>query len=415
MTNQIPGDSELDSLIDQENQRQANTIRLIPSENYVSRAVLAATGSVLMNKYSEGYPEKRYYQGQKIIDKIERLAIKRARSLFGCEHANVQPYSGSIANLATYLALVNPGDKIMGLSLTHGGHLTHGWKVSASARLFHSVQYTVDKETGLIDYDTLKKMAKKERPRLIVCGATAYPRIIDFAHFSDIAKEVGAYMVADIAHIAGLVATGLHPDPVPHADVITTTTHKTLRGPRGSMILCPQKHALAIDRAVFPLLQGGPHNNTTAAIAVCLHEAGQQGFKKYSKQVLANARALAKALLARHYKLVTGGTDNHLLIIDLTPNGISGKEAAIALEKAGITVNANTIPFDPNPPMNPSGIRIGTPAITSRGMKEPEMELIANWIDQVTQKPNNSAILNRIKKEAKDLCAAFPAPGLLLD
>ena len=413
MAKPFAGDPELAKLLEQENKRQAQTIRLIPSENYASAAVLAATGSVLANDYSEGYPGKRYYQGQEIVDQIERLAIKRACNLFGADHANVQPYSGSVANLAAYFSLLEPGDKIMGMSLTHGGHLTHGWKVSASAKLFQSVQYTVDKDSGLIDYDALLELAKKERPRLIVCGATAYPRMFDFARFGAIAQAVGAYLVADIAHIAGLVAAGCHPSPVAYADLITTTTHKTLRGPRGAMILSTAKHAAAVDRAVFPFLQGGPHNNTTAAIATCLQEASQPAFKVYAKQIIANAKALAAELLAKGYQLVSGGTDNHLLLIDLTPQAVTGKAAALALERAGIVVNANTIPFDPNPPLKPSGIRLGTPAVTSRGMKETEMKQIANWLDQVIQQRDNSAILETIKKEVEELCAAFPAPGLL--
>src|SRR3989344_3197547 len=324
MAKPFAGDPELAKLLEQENKRQAQTIRLIPSENYASAAVLAATGSVLANDYSEGYPGKRYYQGQEIVDQIERLAIKRACNLFGADHANVQPYSGSGANLAAYFSLLEPGDKIMGMSLTHGGHLTHGWKVSASAKLFQSVQYTVDKDSGLIDYDALLELAKKERPRLIVCGATAYPRMFDFARFGAIAQAVGAYLVADIAHIAGLVAAGCHPSPVAYADLITTTTHKTLRGPRGAMILSTAKHAAAVDRAVFPFLQGGPHNNTTAAIATCLQEASQPAFKVYAKQIIANAKALAAELLAKGYQLVSGGTDNHLLLIDLTPQAVTG-------------------------------------------------------------------------------------------
>lgn len=407
-------DPELHNLILSEEQRQFEVIRLIPSENYVSQAVLEATATVLTNKYSEGYPGKRYYEGQEFIDQVEALAQARARSLFGADHANVQPYSGSPANLATYLALTKPGAKIMGLALPHGGHLTHGWKVSVTSRIFQSVQYQLSKETGRIDYDELRDMARRERPAIIISGATAYPRLYDFQTFGQIAREVGARHVADIAHIAGLVAAGVHPSPVPHADAVTTTTHKTLRGPRGAMILCPSEHAQAIDRAVFPGLQGGPHNHTTAAIAVALREASTAEFKKYGRQIVANAAALAEELLAYGFELVTGGTENHLILIDLSNKGATGRQAASALNAAGIVCNANMVPHDSRSPFDPSGIRIGTPAVTSRGMKETEMRQIAAWMSRVVSEWQNEELIAQVKGEARELCRHFPPPGIRL-
>jgi len=405
-------DPALAELIAAEQVRQRDSIRLIPSENYVSRAVLEATGSVLTNKYSEGYPGKRYYEGQRIIDQVESLAIERARAVFGAEHANVQPYSGSPANLAVYLAFCKPGDTVMGMGLPAGGHLTHGWNVSITGKYFKAVQYGVRKDTGRIDYDEVRDLARRERPRLLWAGGTAIPRIIDFEAFAAIAREVGAVFVADIAHIAGLIAGGAHPSPVPLADVVTSTTHKTLRGPRGGMILCKEQHAKAIDRAVFPGLQGGPHNHTTAAIAVALHEAGQPGFRDYAAAIVANARALAAGLIERGFDLVSGGTDNHLILSDLTSKQIPGKVLSQALDRAGIVCNYNTVPFDPRKPFDPSGIRLGTPAVTSRGMGAAEMVKIAGWIDEVCQGPGDEARLARIAGEVRELCAAFPAPGL---
>lgn len=405
-------DPEIYRLIKAEEQRQYECIRLIPSENYASAAVMEATGSVLTNKYSEGYPGKRYYEGQQFIDQIETIACKRAENLFQADHANVQPYSGSPANMAVYYALLEPGDKIMGMSLPHGGHLTHGWKVSFSGRFYTSVQYTVSKETGRIDYDQVREMAKRERPKLIVSGATAYPREFDFKTFGEIAREVGAYFLADIAHISGLVVAGVHQSPIPYADAVTSTTHKTLRGPRGGMILCKAEHANAIDRAVFPALQGGPHNHTTAAIAVALKEASTPEFTEYGRQIVRNAKALAEALLEFGFSLVSGGTDNHLILIDMTSKGVTGKQAAKALDKAGIVVNYNTVPYDPRKPFDPSGIRLGTPAVTSRGMKEEEMRTIARWIDEVIRNITHDEVLQKIKNEARELCRKFPPPGI---
>lgn len=407
-------DPEIAGLIEHEEQREFEKIRLIPSENYVSRAVLEATGSVLTNKYSEGYPTRRYYEGQQFIDPIESLAIARATALFDAEHANVQPYSGSPANLAVYLAFLEPGDTVMGMGLDQGGHLTHGWGVSITGRWFNAVRYGVDRDTGRIDYDQVRDLAKSERPKLIWAGGTAIPRTIDFNAFRDIATDVGAILAVDMAHIAGLVAGGAHPSPIPLADVVTTTTHKTLRGPRGAMFLSKQEHAKVLDRAVFPGLQGGPHNHTTAAIAVALHEASQPAFKAYAHAVVANAKALAKALIDRGFDLVSGGTDNHLILIDLTNKGVTGKVAAQALDRAGIEVNYNTVPYDPRKPFDPSGIRIGTPSITSRGMTPAEMEQIAAWMDAVVRGPEDEALIERTASSIKELCAGFPTPGILI-
>lgn len=405
-------DPEIARLIDAEERRQVDKIRLIPSENYVSRAVMEATGTVLTNKYSEGYPGKRYYEGQQLIDPIETLAIARARQLFSVDHVNVQPYSGSPANLAVYLAFCQPGDTIMGMALPAGGHLTHGWSVSITGRYFKSVAYGVRRETGRVDLDEVRALALLHRPKLLWCGGTAIPRTIDFAGFASIAKEAGAILVADIAHIAGLVAGGAHPSPSPHADVISTTTHKTLRGPRGGMLMSRAAHASALDKAVFPGLQGGPHNHTTAAIAVALKEAAGDDFKAYAHQIVKNARALGEELSARGYDLVSGGTDNHLLLIDLTNKNISGKRAARALDRAGLEANYNSVPFDPRKPFDPSGLRIGTPAITSRGMKEPEMKRIADWIDRAVRAADDEASLEQILGEVREMTKSFPAPGL---
>jgi glycine hydroxymethyltransferase len=407
-------DPEVAELIAAEERRQRDKIRLIASENYVSGAVLAATGSVLTNKYSEGYPGKRYYEGQQVIDRVEQLCIDRAKSLFGAEHANVQPYSGSPANLAVYLAFARPGDTVMGMALPAGGHLTHGWNVSATGTWFRPVQYGVRRDTHRIDFDEVRELARKERPKLLFAGGTAIPRTIDFATFGEIAREVGAVFVADMAHIAGLVAGGAHPSPVPVADVVSTTTHKTLRGPRGGLLLSTAARRAALDRAVFPGLQGGPHNHTTAAIAVALKEAATDEFKRYAHQIVANARTLAAGLLEHGWSLVTGGTDNHLILADLTAKNVSGKIAAKALDAAGIELNYNTVPFDPRKPFDPSGVRIGTSSVTSRGMGEAEMRQVASWMDAVVTAPGDAALHERIAGEIRELCARFPAPGILV-
>ncbi|MGH7948492.1 MAG: serine hydroxymethyltransferase, partial [Candidatus Binataceae bacterium] len=397
-------DPEIYELIRREEQYELDSIRLIPSENYVSRAVLEATGSVLTNKYSEGYSGRRYYEGQRYIDEVETLVVERAKKLFGVEHANVQPYSGSPANLAVYFGLLKKGETLMGLALPHGGHLTHGWNVSITGTFWRAVQYTVDRESEVIDLDAVRDLARKERPKIIVTGATAYPRTFDFKGFAEIAKEVGALLLADISHIAGLIVAGVHPDPAPYADVITTTTHKTLRGPRGAMILCRQAHAEAIDRAVFPGLQGGPHNHTTAAIGVALKEASTAEFKQYGRQIVANAKALAEELLARGFRLVSGGTDNHLILVDLTNKKVIGKKAARALDRAGIVGNYNTVPYDPRKPFNPSGLRLGTPAVTSRGMREADMKQIGAWIDDAIVHLDDEAHLARIAADVASMC-----------
>jgi glycine hydroxymethyltransferase len=373
---------------------------------------MEATGSVLANKYSEGYPGHRYYEGQEYVDQVETLAIERAKALFGAAHANVQPYSGSPANQAVYLALLKPGDTVMGLGLPFGGHLTHGWNVNFSGILYNAVQYEVDAKTHRVDLNKVEDLARRARPKMIICGGTAYPREWDFAGFAAIAKSVDATLVADIAHIAGLVVAGAHPHPFPHAHIVTTTTHKTLRGPRGGMILSDGTFAKEIDRAVFPGLQGGPHDHTTAAIAVALKEAATPEFKRYAHQIVANAKALAAELLRHGLKIVSGGTDNHLILIDVTPRGINGKPAARALSKAGIECNYNTVPFDPRKPMDPSGLRIGTPSVTSRGMKEKEMVAIAAWIDRVIDAADDERTLAKIRAEVAEFCKAFPAPGI---
>ncbi len=405
-------DPTISRLIAQETERQASKLRLIPSENFASSAVLAATGSALTNKYSEGYYGRRYYEGQEFIDQIEELAIERAKAVFGSAHANVQPYSGSPANLAAYLAFCKPGDKVMGLHLPSGGHLTHGWKVSISGKFFEAVHYKVGKESGRVDLDEVRETALRERPKVLWAGGTAVPRTVDFAGFAEIAKECGALLFADIAHISGLVAGGAHPSPVGLADVVTTTTHKTLRGPRGGMIMASEEHAKAIDRAVFPGLQGGPHNHTTAALAVALHEAQQESFKTYAHQIVRNAKALATRLLEHGFELVSGGTDNHLILIDLTNKGLPGKVLAKALDSAGIVTNYNSVPYDPRKPFDPSGLRIGTPAVTTQGMCEPEMVKIADWMQQVADAPSDDGLHERIAGDVRDLCKAFPAPGV---
>jgi glycine hydroxymethyltransferase len=407
-------DPEIAELVEAEARRQSEKIRLIPSENYVSRAVLEATATLLTNKYSEGYPGKRYYEGQQVIDQVESLAIERAKELFDVEHANVQPYSGSPANLAVYLAFLEPGDTVMGMALPMGGHLTHGWSVSATGKWFRPVQYEVGRDTGRVDLNQVRELAIAERPKLIFCGGTAIPRLIDFEGFAAIAREVDAILCADIAHIAGLVAGGAHPSPAPHADVISTTTHKTLRGPRGAMLMSREEHASALDRAVFPGLQGGPHNHTTAAIAVALQEAATEEFRFYAQQIVENARALADALLERGFELVSGGTDNHLILVDLTGKGIGGKPAAQALDRAGIELNYNTVPYDPRKPFDPSGIRLGTPAVTARGMTAEHMARIAAWIDAgvTAAVREDETALETLAAEVREFTRAFPVPGV---
>lgn len=413
LTQLAAADPTLAELIEGETQRQHDKLRMIASENYVSPAVLEATGTVLTNKYSEGYPGKRYYEGQQFIDQIEVLAIDRAKALFGTEHANVQTYSGSPANLAIYLAFLTPGDTVMSMSLAHGGHLTHGSPVSITGKWFRPVHYGVERETGRVDMNKVRELALAERPKLIICGGTAIPRTIDFPAFAEIAREVGAILMADIAHIAGLIAGGAHPSPVGFADVITTTTHKTLRGPRGAMVMAKPEHATVVDKAVFPGLQGGPHNHTTAGIAVALHEAAQPSFKTYAAQIVANAKALATALNEHGFDLVSGGTDNHLILSDLTNKGIGGKPAAKALDVAGIELNFNGVPFDPRRPLDPSGIRLGTAALTTRGLTEEHMPQVAGWMDQAVNAAikEDEAAYARIAAEVKELLAAFPMPG----
>jgi glycine hydroxymethyltransferase len=411
-------DPEIAALIKEEDRNEAQTLRLIASENYASRAVMEACGSVLTNKYSEGYPHKRYYEGQAVVDQVEELAQSRIRALFGKHladpselHVNVQPYSGSPANVAVYLAFAKPLETIMGLGLPAGGHLTHGWSVSITGKHWKSVAYGVRETDHRIDMDQVRALAKEHQPKLIWCGTTAYPRTIDFAAFRSIADEVGAILAADIAHISGLVAAGAHPTPVGIADVVTSTTHKTLRGPRGGMILCKKQHASAIDKAVFPGMQGGPHNHVTAGIAVAAKEAATPEYTAYAHAVVENAKTLAEALAARGFGVITGGTDNHLVLIDVTSKGIGGKPYAQALDKAGIVANYNSVPFDKRKPFDPSGIRLGTPALTSRGMGKPEMEKLAAWMDDVA-KSQDEALLAKIAGDVKELCKGFPAPGL---
>jgi glycine hydroxymethyltransferase len=413
LTNLAASDPQLADLIEAESRRQHDKLRMIASENYVSAAVLEATGSVLTNKYSEGYAGKRYYEGQQYIDQIETLAIDRAKSLFGVDHANVQTYSGSPANLAVYLAFAEPGATVMGMGLPMGGHLTHGWSVSVTGKWFQSVQYGVGRETGRVDLDEVRDLARTHRPKLIFCGGTAIPRTIDFPAFAEIAREVDAVLVADIAHIAGLVAGGAHPSPVGHAEVISTTTHKTLRGPRGAMLMATAERATAIDKAVFPGLQGGPHNHTTAGIAVALREAAEPSFSEYAHRIVANAQALATALVEHGFDLVSGGTDNHLILIDLTGKGIGGKPAAKALDRAGIETNYNTVPYDPRKPFDPSGLRIGTPALTTRGLRPEHMTAVAAWMDDVVTAAlkDDEGVLDRVAGEVADLLGGFPMPG----
>jgi len=400
-------DPEIAGLIDSEVKRQKENLLMIASENYADEAILQAQGSVLTNKYAEGYPGKRFYQGTEYYDKIEQLAIDRAKQLFGAEHANVQPNSGSQANQAVYLAMLQPGDAILGMNLAAGGHLTHGAPASSSGKIYKSHSYQVNKDTYYIDYDEVLKTAKEVKPKIIVCGASAYPRAIDFKRFREIADETGALLMADIAHYAGLVVTKLYPDPVPLCDFVTTTTHKTLKGPRAGLILCKEKYAKAINSAVFPGIQGGPLMHVIAAKAICFKEAMTEQFRKYQQQVLNNAKTLAAEMMAKGYKVLTGGTDCHLILIDLRPNNITGKDAAIALEEAGIVINKNGVPFDTQNPFITSGVRIGTPAITARGMKEKEILMIAGWIDRVLKNLSDAAVKAAVKSEVKKLCSKF--------
>jgi len=401
-------DPQVATAIDNEVQRQHAGLELIASENFVSEAVLETMGSVFTNKYAEGYPGKRYYGGCEYADIVENLARDRAKQLFGAEHANVQPHAGSQANMAAYAAVIQPGDTVLGLNLAHGGHLTHGHHLNFSGKTYRIVPYGVTKETETIDYDDLEKLAEKERPKLIIGGGSAYPRIIDFARMRQIADKVGALYLVDMAHFAGLVAGGVHPSPVPHAQIVTTTTHKTLRGPRAGMILSKQEYAAAIDKVVFPGMQGGPLVHIIAAKAVCFHEAMQPSFHDYARQIVANAKVLAETLKAEGFRIISGGTDTHLMLVDVFSKGMLGSEAEKALGEAGITVNKNAIPFDTNPPLKPSGIRIGTPALTTRGMKEAEMRQVGQWISQVLRNRTDAAVLSRVRNQVLQLAEAFP-------
>jgi glycine hydroxymethyltransferase len=391
-----------------EEARQREKLLLIASENFASPAVLAAQGSLMTNKYAEGYPGKRYYGGCQYVDTAESLAIERCKQLFGAEHVNVQPHSGSQANMAAYLAVLKPGDVILGMNLAQGGHLTHGSKVNFSGQLFQSFFYGVNRETEVIDYDEVQRIAEECRPRMIVVGASAYARTLDFPRFQQIAKSVGAYLMVDIAHIAGLIAAGLHPSPIPYADFVTTTTHKTLRGPRGGVIMCKAEHAKAVDKVVFPGMQGGPLMHVIAAKAVAFQEALSPSFKRYQQQVIANAKALAAGLMERGYKVVSGGTDTHLMLVNLSSRGVTGKEAEAALDASGIIVNKNAVPYDEKPPAVASGIRIGSPIVSTRGMKEKEMAKIVALIDRVLRAPQDSKVQNEVRAQAKALCKKFP-------
>jgi glycine hydroxymethyltransferase len=403
-------DPEIAAAIDRERQRQQENIELIASENFTSPAVMEAQGSVLTNKYAEGYPKKRWYGGCEHVDTVEQLAIDRAKKLFGAEHANVQPHSGSGANMAVYFAFLKPGDKMLTMDLSHGGHLTHGNKANFSGKFFEIIHYGVRKEDERIDYDQLAKLAREHKPKMITVGASAYPRIIDFKRMGEIAREVGAYLLADIAHIAGLVVTGLHPSPVPHADFVTTTTHKTLRGPRGGLVLCKEKYAKEIDSQIFPGIQGGPLMHVIAAKAVCLHEAMQPSFKTYQEQIVRNAALLAEGMKQNAFRLVSDGTDNHLMLVDVGARGVTGKECQAALDEAGVTVNKNTIPFETRSPFQASGIRLGTPAVTSRGMEEPEMAAIADMISEVLLDIKNVEAIAKVRQRVRELTARFPLP-----
>lgn len=401
-------DPDIAAIIAKEERRLAYNLEMIASENFVSEAVLEAMGSVLTNKYAEGYPGKRYYGGCEFVDEAENLAKDRARQIFGCEHVNVQPHSGSQANMAVYLSVLNYGDTVLGMNLAHGGHLTHGHPLNFSGRSYKIIPYGVTKDAETIDYDELERLAHEHKPKLILCGASAYSRIIDFERIAAIAKDADAYSMADIAHIAGLIAVGLHPSPVPHMDFVTTTTHKTLRGPRAGMVMCRERFQKELDRAVFPTVQGGPLMHIVAAKAVCFKEAMEPAFADYQKQVVANATALAAELSSAGFRIVSGGTDNHLMLVDVFVRGLNGSQAEKTLERAAITVNKNAIPFDTQPPMKASGVRIGTPALTTRGMKEPEMKLIAGWISEVLADPENETVQTSVRARVKELCERFP-------
>ncbi|MEO8287268.1 MAG: serine hydroxymethyltransferase [Chloroflexota bacterium] len=405
-------DPQIWQAIEDEKRRQREKIELIASENYVSRAVLEAQGSVLTNKYAEGYPGKRYYGGCEYVDVAENLAIERAKLLFGAEHVNVQPHSGAQANMAVFMAVLQPGDKIMGMGLAFGGHLTHGYSVNFSGKLYSATSYPVDRETERLDYDALQAQVLEDRPKMLVVGASAYSRVFDFERCRVIADSVGAMLMVDMAHIAGLVAAGLHPTPVPYADFVTTTTHKTLRGPRGGMILCKAQYAKDIDKSVFPGIQGGPLMHVIAAKAVAFNEALQPSFKEYQGQIIKNAKRLAEGLEAAGLRVVSGGTDNHLMLVDVSPLGLTGKEAEHMLDEVGITVNKNAIPYDPQPPAKASGIRVGTPAVTTRGFREPEMDTIARWIGSVLRAPEDEAVRAKVSAEVLELCSRFPVPGI---
>jgi len=401
-------DPEIARAIENEAERQARTLELIASENFVSEAVLQAMGSVMTNKYAEGLPGKRYYGGCEYVDVAEQLAIERAKKLFNAEHANVQAHSGSQANQAVYMTVLKPGDKILGMNLAHGGHLTHGHPLNLSGKLYQIIPYGVRKDTETIDYDEVERLAQEHQPRLILAGASAYPRTLDFERFASIAQKCGAVFMVDMAHIAGLVAAGLHPSPIPHADFVTTTTHKTLRGPRGGAVFCKAQYAKELDKTIFPGIQGGPLMHIIAAKAVCFHEALQPEFRDYQKQIILNARTLAGTLAEKGFRVVSGGTDTHLMLVDVYSRKVTGKQAQEALERAGITVNKNAIPFDVNPPMVASGIRIGTPAVTTRGMKEAEMRRIGDWISEALNNLENASVLERIRKEVYALTDQFP-------
>ena len=401
-------DPEICAAIGNEERRQSTGLELIASENFTYRAVLEAAGSVFTNKYAEGYPGRRYYGGCEFADVVENLAIERAKKLFGAEHVNVQPHSGSQANMAVYLTLLKPGDTVLGMNLSHGGHLTHGHPLNFSGKYYRIVPYGVCKNSEIIDYDELARLAREHKPKLIVVGASAYPRTIDFERIAKAAKESGATMMVDIAHIAGLVATGEHPSPVPYAEFVTSTTHKTLRGPRSGMIMCRETFAKDLNRSVFPEMQGGPLVHVIAAKAVCFKEAATEEFRTYIRQVVRNAKVLAARLASKHFRIVSGGTDTHLMLVDVFSKGINGKQAEQALDRAGITVNKNAIPFDQNPPLTPSGIRIGTPALTTRGMKEAEMEAVGDWIADVLDQINDEGVQKRVRREVQELCESFP-------
>ena len=408
-------DPEIYEAIKGEMEREATKLELIASENFVSKAVLETAGCVMTNKYAEGYPKKRYYGGCEFVDIGEELARQRAKELFGCEHVNVQPHSGSQANMGVYFAVLKPGDTIFGLNLSHGGHLTHGHPVNFSGKFFNVIQYGVKKETEIIDFEELRKLAREHQPKMIIAGASAYPRIMEYEPFREICDEVGAYLVADIAHIAGLIIAGLHPSPIPVADFVTTTTHKTLRGPRGGMIMCKKKYAKELDREVMPGIQGGPLMHIIAAKAVALKEAMEPDFKEYQKQIVKNAKAMAEVLMEAGLELVSGGTDTHLILVKLFNKNLTGKVVEETLDRAGITVNKNTVPFDPQKPFVTSGIRLGTPALTTRGMKEPEMQQIAKWIVEIIDNIENEEICERVRGEVIDLCKGFPLYEGLMD